>query len=52
MATGDAFETELGAYREQVERPLWRLFRAYTQLWIANPDRNLVGSQGEWTKYR
>ncbi len=26
----DEFETELDAYREQVERPLWRLFRAYT----------------------
>jgi len=26
----DAFETELDAYRERVERPLWRLFRAYS----------------------
>ena len=26
----DEFETELDAHREQVERPLWRLFRAYT----------------------
>jgi ATP-binding cassette subfamily B protein len=37
MATGDEFETELDAYREQVERPLWRLFRAYTPdhaLWL------------------
>jgi len=25
-----AFETEVDAYRERVERPLWRLFRAYT----------------------
>ncbi len=28
MATGE-FDTELDAYREQVERPLWRLFVAY-----------------------
>ncbi|WP_435130176.1 hypothetical protein [Halobaculum sp. D14] len=37
MAASDAFETELDAYREQVERPLWRLFRAYTPdhaLWL------------------
>ena len=37
MAAGDEFETELDAYREQVERPLWRLFRAYTPdhaLWL------------------
>ncbi len=37
MAPSDAFETELDAYREQVERPLWRLFRAYTPdhaLWL------------------
>jgi ATP-binding cassette subfamily B protein len=37
MATSDEFDTELGAYREQVERPLWRLFRAYTPdhvLWL------------------
>jgi ATP-binding cassette subfamily B protein len=30
MANGDEFETELDAYREAVEHPLWRLFRAYT----------------------
>jgi ATP-binding cassette subfamily B protein len=30
MAASDEFETELDATREQVERPLWRLFRAYT----------------------
>jgi ATP-binding cassette subfamily B protein len=33
----DEFETELDAYREGVERPLWRLFRAYTSdhaLWL------------------
>jgi ATP-binding cassette subfamily B protein len=30
MTVSDEFETELDAYREQVERPLWRLFRAYT----------------------
>jgi ATP-binding cassette subfamily B protein len=37
MAASDEFETELDAYREQVERPLWRLFRAYTPdhaLWL------------------
>jgi ATP-binding cassette subfamily B protein len=37
MAPSDAFETELDAYRDQVERPLWRLFRAYTPdhaLWL------------------
>ncbi|OYR51451.1 ABC transporter ATP-binding protein [Halorubrum sp. Ea8] len=37
MAAGDEFETELDAYREQVERPLWRLFRAYSPdhaLWL------------------
>ena len=25
----EAFETELDAYRDRVEKPLWRLFRAY-----------------------
>jgi ATP-binding cassette subfamily B protein len=30
MTQADEFETELDAYREQVEAPLWRLFRAYT----------------------
>jgi ATP-binding cassette subfamily B protein len=33
----DEFERELDAYRERVERPLWRLFRAYTPdhgLWL------------------
>jgi len=33
----DEFETELDAYPEQVEHPLWRLFRAYTPnhaLWL------------------
>jgi ATP-binding cassette subfamily B protein len=37
MATSDEFDTELDAYREQVERPLWRLFLAYTPdhvLWL------------------
>jgi ATP-binding cassette subfamily B protein len=37
MAASDEFETELDAYREQVERPLWRLFRTYTPdhaLWL------------------
>ena len=29
MTENDAFETELDAYRERVEKPLWRLFRAY-----------------------
>ena len=29
MASSEGFETELDAYREQVERPMWRLFRAY-----------------------
>ncbi|MFC6837977.1 ABC transporter ATP-binding protein [Halomarina ordinaria] len=38
MATSDEFETELDAYRERVEHPLWRLFRTYTPdhaLWLA-----------------
>jgi ATP-binding cassette subfamily B protein len=33
----DEFDTELDAYREQVGRPLWRLFRAYSPdhaLWL------------------
>jgi ATP-binding cassette subfamily B protein len=37
MAT-EGFETELDAYRERVERPLWRLFRAYVSgkmTWLA-----------------
>jgi len=37
MADSDEFETELDAYRERVERPLWRLFRAYMPdhaLWL------------------
>jgi ATP-binding cassette subfamily B protein len=29
VTDGPEFETELDAYREQVSRPLWRLFRAY-----------------------
>ena len=38
MATQEGFETELDAYRERVERPLWRLFRAYVPgkaAWLA-----------------
>ncbi|WP_435184657.1 DUF7260 family protein [Halobellus sp. EA9] len=37
MAASGEFGTELDAYREQVERPLWRLFGAYTPdhaLWL------------------
>jgi len=37
MAASDEFETELDAYRERVERPLWQLFRAYSPdhaLWL------------------
>lgn len=29
MADADGFETELDAYRERVDEPLWQLFRAY-----------------------
>ena len=29
MASSEEFETELDAYRERVEHPVWRLFRAY-----------------------
>jgi ATP-binding cassette subfamily B protein len=29
MAASEGLETELDTYREQVEHPLWRLFRAY-----------------------
>jgi len=35
---GESFETELDAYRDRVERPLWRLFRAYgpgEKWWLA-----------------
>ena len=38
MATQEGSETELDAYRERVERPLWRLFRAYVPgkaAWLA-----------------
>jgi len=37
MTAAEEFETELDAYRERVERPLWRLFRAYSPdhaLWL------------------
>jgi len=37
MADSEGFETELDAYRDRVERPLWRLFRAYAPgkaLWL------------------
>ena len=30
MASEEEFETELDAYRERVDHPIWRLFRAYT----------------------
>ena len=29
MSAEETFETELDAYRERVEQPIWRLFRAY-----------------------
>ena len=29
MTDEETFETELDAYRERVEHPIWRLFRAY-----------------------
>jgi ATP-binding cassette subfamily B protein len=37
MSDREGFETELDAYRDRVERPLWRLFRAYAPdkaLWL------------------
>lgn len=38
MAGTNGFETTLDAYREQVNRPLWRLFRCYAPgkgAWLA-----------------
>ena len=37
MDASEKFDTELDAYRERVDRPLWRLFRTYTPghgLWL------------------